>query len=70
MIKIDPITIITDSHYLDHDTGGADHPESPVRLEIIMDHLAKSPLYEHVTFVQPEIISRENLDLLLPIMIN
>ncbi len=55
------ISIITDSHYFDHDTGGGEHPESPVRLEVIMDSLVKSPILPHLDFVQPELIERELL---------
>ena len=55
------ISIITDSHYFDHDTGGGEHPESPVRLEVIMDSLLKSPILPHLDFVQPQLIERECL---------
>ncbi len=55
----DHISIITDSHYFDHDTGGGEHPESPVRLEVIMDSLLASPLLPYLDFVKPHPIDRE-----------
>ncbi len=61
MLKYSPLSIITDSHYLDHETGGEDHPESPVRLEVIMDCLRESVLFEQIEFVRPTAINRELL---------
>ncbi len=59
MSKFDPIAIVTDSHYFDHDTGGGEHPETPVRLEVIMDSLVQSPLLPSLDFIQPKLIERE-----------
>lgn len=55
------LTIITDSRYFDHDTGGFGHPENPVRLEVIMDSLIASPILPRLDFVSPQPASREQL---------
>lgn len=61
MITDSLLTIITDSNYFNHDTGGKDHPESPVRLEVIIDTLQKSNLRPYLDFVSAEPASRENI---------
>ncbi len=55
------LTIITDSHYFDHDTGGMDHPESPVRLEVIIDALHKSDYLKQLDFISASPATREQL---------
>jgi acetoin utilization deacetylase AcuC-like enzyme len=55
------VTIITDSAYFDHDTGGFGHPENPVRLEVIMDALVASPILPRLDFVAPPPATREQL---------
>ncbi len=55
------LIIITDSHYFDHDTGGLDHPENPVRLEVIIDSLVASPIVPFLDFVTPRPASRQQL---------
>ncbi|MGL1930226.1 MAG: histone deacetylase [Desulfotalea sp.] len=55
------LTIITDSHCFDHDTGGMDHPESPVRLEMIIDAIHSSKSLPFLDFVSSEPASREQL---------
>ncbi len=55
------LTIVTDSHYFDHDTGGFGHPENPVRLEVIMDALVASPVLPLLDFVSPQPATREQL---------
>lgn len=48
------IAIITDSRYLEHDTGGMDHPETPLRLQVILDQLKRSDLSSSLTFYTPD----------------
>ncbi len=55
------VTIITDSAYFDHDTGGFGHPENPVRLEVIMDALVASPILPRLDFIAPPPATREQL---------
>ena len=55
------LTIITDSHYFDHDTGGFGHPENPVRLEVIMDQIVASPVLPLLDFVKPKPATRQQL---------
>lgn len=55
------LTIITDSSYLDHDTGGGEHPESPVRLEVILDRLRGSPVFPRLSFHRPAMAERAQL---------
>ena len=55
------LTIVTDSHYFDHDTGGGEHPENPVRLEVIMDSLVQSPVLPMLDFVKPRPATRQQL---------
>ncbi|RJX35111.1 MAG: histone deacetylase [Desulfurivibrio sp.] len=49
MTQFRPLTIISHPHYLEHDTGGGDHPESPDRLRFIDRLLRESPLAPHIT---------------------
>lgn len=55
------LTIITDSHCFDHDTGGQNHPESPVRLEVIIDALHASSMVSRLDFVKASYASRSDL---------
>ncbi len=55
------LTIITDPHYFEHDTGGIDHPESAVRLEVIIETLQKSDLLGCMDFTTSVPASREHL---------
>lgn len=55
------LTIVTDSHYFDHDTGGQDHPESPVRLEVIIDALHASSMVSQLDFVEATRAKRSDL---------
>lgn len=59
MTSFSPITILTDSNYFDHDTGGCEHPECPVRLEVIVEALKKSSLFHHLEFCLPETAPRK-----------
>lgn len=55
------LTIITDSRCFDHDTGGIDHPETPVRLEVIIDALHSSPSLPHLDFLPSIAATRAQL---------
>ncbi|THB71900.1 MAG: histone deacetylase [Desulfobulbaceae bacterium] len=61
MSSYNDLTIVTDSHYFDHDTGGFGHPENPVRLEVIMDSLVSSPILPKLDFVKPHPATRKQL---------
>lgn len=39
-----PITILSHPAYLQHDTGGGEHPEVPARMTAILDRLTQGPL--------------------------
>lgn len=54
------ITIINHPLYLEHDTGGGDHPEVPERLLAIRQRLAQSPLAPFLSEVKAEETDREN----------
>jgi len=49
MTKYRPLTIISHPHYLEHDTGGRDHPECPERLRLIDKQLKESLLFPFIT---------------------
>jgi len=53
------ITIVTDQHLLDHDTGGNDHPEAPGRLTAINERLACGRLADRFGYVRPKPAARE-----------
>lgn len=53
------ITVVTDSHYLRHDTGGGNHPESPARLTVIQQQLAAGPLARQIREEPPRPANRE-----------
>lgn len=55
------LTIVTDSHCFDHDTGGQNHPESPVRLEVIVEALHTSDMVSHLDFVSAARAKRSDL---------
>jgi acetoin utilization deacetylase AcuC-like enzyme len=53
------ITIIAHPEFLDHDTGGGDHPEVSGRVQAINDKLQVSHLAHQLNYVQPEPAERE-----------
>jgi acetoin utilization deacetylase AcuC-like enzyme len=61
MPQFDPIALVTDPRYLDHDTGGGDHPETPGRIEAILKRLDGSPLSPHITRFQPRAAARKEV---------
>ena len=55
------MAIITDHRYLDHDTGGGDHPEVPARLQVIRDRLRASACFPALEFHPPAPAPRHRL---------
>ncbi len=53
MAQFKQINMIYSDRFLDHDTGGQDHPESPERLTRIINHLRKGPLKDSLNFTEP-----------------
>jgi len=60
------ITVITDSKYQLHDTGGGEHPEVPERLQVITDRFSTGRLAALVERSAPRPASREELMLFHP----
>lgn len=58
-MKLTPLTIITHPGYLDHDTGGKDHPELPDRIPVINGQLRNGPLGSRLRFIEPEAAARK-----------
>jgi acetoin utilization deacetylase AcuC-like enzyme len=54
-----PLTIITDQRYLEHDTGGKQHPESPSRLKAISHALEASSCFSDLSFAVPRVAERK-----------
>jgi acetoin utilization deacetylase AcuC-like enzyme len=48
-----PLTLITHHRFLEHDTGGLGHPETPARLAAITQRLAGSPLAPFLRQIEP-----------------
>jgi len=61
MPRFCPVTIVTDPMYLDHDTGGGGHPETPARLEAILRRLDQGPLKGSVTKIRPRMAERHEI---------
>ncbi len=53
------LTIISDQRYLQHDTGGGEHPEIPARLQAITQSLHASPCCADLSFLPPRVAERE-----------
>ena len=53
------LTIITDQRYLQHDTGGGEHPEIPARLRTIFQALETSNCFSDLSFVVPRVAERK-----------
>lgn len=58
-MKDKTIAIISHPHYLEHDTGGKDHPEAPERIPVINERLAHGSLGGQVRFWEPGPAPRE-----------
>ncbi len=59
MPRFHDITLITHPRYLDHDTGGRDHPESPDRMTAILNRLDQGPLAHVISKASPRTAERE-----------
>ena len=53
------LTLISDERYLQHDTGGGDHPEIPARLQAISQALDGSSYSSRFSYVTPRSAERE-----------
>ncbi|MCF8055823.1 MAG: histone deacetylase [Desulfocapsa sp.] len=53
------LTIISDERYLQHDTGGGDHPEIPARLQAVYQALDNSAFSAKFSYAAPRIAERE-----------
>ncbi len=56
-----PLIIVDDQRFLQHDTGGDDHPETPVRLEVIREALEASDCFTNLSFLAPQSAKRKHL---------
>jgi acetoin utilization deacetylase AcuC-like enzyme len=54
-----PLTIISDQRYLQHDTGGGDHPEIPERLHTIHHALQTSDYSSSLSYISTQVANRE-----------
>lgn len=55
------VTIISDSAYLRHDTGGGEHPEVPERLQVVAKALQASSLHPLLQYLPPRPAERPQL---------
>jgi acetoin utilization deacetylase AcuC-like enzyme len=55
------VTLITTSTFLQHDTGGSDHPEAPERMLVITDRLAEGLLSDQIRHLPPRPAKRNEL---------
>jgi acetoin utilization deacetylase AcuC-like enzyme len=58
-----PLIIIDDQRYLQHDTGGDDHPEIPARLQAIRQALEVSDCFSSLSFLSSRSALRKYLTL-------
>jgi len=56
-----PLIIVDDQRFLQHDTGGGDHPETPARLQVIRRSLKSSDCYPALSFLSPQAATRSDL---------
>ncbi len=56
-----PLIIVDDQRFLQHDTGGGDHPEIPARLQTIHQSLKSSVCYPLLSFLSPQAATRNDL---------
>ncbi|BCO09187.1 histone deacetylase [Desulfolithobacter dissulfuricans] len=61
MTTVPQIALIRDPRFLEHDTGGGDHPETPERLLAIEQQLCNGPLAPHLVFHSSRMPQREDL---------
>ncbi len=53
------LTLITDPQYLQHDTGGDEHPENPARLQVIAKELQQVSFHSGLIYESPRMAERE-----------
>ncbi len=53
------LTIVSDERYLQHDTGGGDHPETPARVQAISQALEESVCSSMFSYAVPRVAERE-----------
>jgi len=56
-----PLIIIDDQRFLQHDTGGDDHPETPARLRVILETLKSSDCISDILFLSSLAAKRKHL---------
>jgi len=61
MNSLAPLIIIDDQRFLQHDTGGDDHPEAPVRLQMIRQSLMASDCISDLMFLASQPAKRKYL---------
>lgn len=54
-----PIAIFTHPRYLDHDTGGCEHPETPERITSILNRLEASDIAPYLNKIRPRPAARK-----------
>lgn len=59
MTTFRPITIFTHPRYLEHDTGGGDHPEIPKRITSILNKIEASNLAPYINKLRPKPAGRK-----------
>jgi len=59
MPEFRPISLITHPRYLEHDTGGGEHPEVAERLVRILKKLNQSPIQPYIHIIAPQSAKRE-----------
>ena len=52
------VTVVIDDRFLDHDTGGGDHPEAPERITSVRNRLRRGTLAEQLEEVAPREAAR------------
>ncbi|HIQ36597.1 MAG TPA: histone deacetylase [Desulfocapsa sulfexigens] len=58
-----PLIIVEDQRFLQHDTGGDEHPECPTRLQVIRQTLEASDCCSSLAFLAPQTAKRKYLTL-------
>ncbi len=61
MAKFKQVNVVYSDRFLDHDTGGSDHPESPERLRRILKNLNHGPLGDSLKLTEPSRASNESV---------
>ncbi len=64
MAQFKPVNVLFSDRFMDHDTGGGDHPESPKRLTSILRSLQSGPLKDQIRIIEP---AQADKDLILSV---